>query len=156
MSKFVEYQRPCRTTVVRDDFKDHVARGSVLPGTDYGCNTGDKVFAAANGTVIEVDNAPVDARGISLKLHHSDGNTTHYLHLSRILVRKGQRVKRGDLIAYSGNTGTTSTGAHLHFAIQDDDGKCFDYTPFLAKNQKQANKRDASVLTVLQPTHMPD
>lgn len=129
---FVKYQRPCVTRVTRDDYAAHVARHSVLPGLDYACNTGDRCFAAASGKVIAVTTYPEQARGLSITLKHRDGNETHYLHLSKMYVQVGDRVSRGDQIANTGNTGTTSTGPHLHFAIRKN-GVCIDPEAFLAK-----------------------
>lgn len=130
---FTKYQRPCDTRQVRDDYAAHVARGSVLPGLDYACNTGDKCYAAATGKVIAVTTNPNQPRGLSITLRHRDGNETHYLHLSKMYVQVGDKVARGDQIANTGNTGTTSTGAHLHFAIKDKTGRCIDPAAFLAK-----------------------
>ena len=52
--------------------------------------------------------------GLYIELEHSYKYRSRFLHLSKSLVRKGQRVKRGQKIALSGNTGA-STGAHLHY-----------------------------------------
>ena len=49
-------------------------------------------------------------------INHDDGRQTRYGHLSKILVKTGQRVNQGDKIALSGNTGR-STGPHVHFEI---------------------------------------
>lgn len=54
--------------------------------------------------------------GRFLKLNHGYGIVTHYGHLSKVAVKVGQKVKRGDVIAYVGNTGL-STGPHLHYEV---------------------------------------
>lgn len=120
------YERPCKTKIIRDDFADHVRRGSNLPGVDYGCKTGDRVYATADGVVITVSHATNTPSGNMVTLRHRDGRKSYYLHLSTTLVKVGKRVKRGDLIARSGNSGTTSTGPHLHFTIRNVFGKCVD------------------------------
>jgi hypothetical protein len=136
----VDYQRPCKTTVTNDDFKAHVARGSSIPGLDYNCATGTKVFASADGTVIVTDEVAKDGTGISIEIKHADGNHTRYLHLSKILVKKGQEVKGGETIGLSGATGTTVTGPHLHFSVVDRHGKFLDPAKVLKKEQMEARE----------------
>ena len=92
------------------------ATPSVNPGTDYAVKTGTPVYAAHSGTVVVADNVDNSSGGIWVLIR--DGNVeTHYLHMSRLAVRKGQRVAAKSLIGYSGNTGA-STGPHLHFVIR--------------------------------------
>lgn len=83
-------------------------------GLDIKVNIGDWVGSAADGRVIYAGWA--GGYGKMVKVEHDNGYTTLYGHLSRILVRVGQRVKRGQIIARAGNTGRT-TGAHLHFTV---------------------------------------
>lgn len=134
----VDYVRPCKTKVTRDNFADHVARGSVLPGLDYATKVGDKVFATANGRVTLADPNPNQVRGTNVIIKHADGRESHYLHLSKLLVKKGDRVTAGEVIALSGNSGTTSTGPHLHFAIKGRNGKCVDPATILRREAKEA------------------
>ena len=54
--------------------------------------------------------------GNHIKLEHSHGYVTVFAHLSKISVRHGQKIKRGDLIGYTGNTGR-STAPHLHYEV---------------------------------------
>ena len=145
---FVKYVRPCDTKIVRDDFAAHVARNSFIPGLDYACDTGDKIYATADGVVQVADNVANDGGGISIVLKHRGGMTSHYLHLSKLLVKKGERVKAGQKIALSGNTGTQTTGAHLHFALVAKDGKRIDPAKWFAKNRRQekALKAEAAAL----------
>ncbi|WP_019616480.1 peptidoglycan DD-metalloendopeptidase family protein [Psychromonas ossibalaenae] len=81
-------------------------------GTDFATPIGTKVYAVGDGVVIRAGYHP--AAGNYIVIKHGRKYTTRFLHLSKILVRKGQRVKMGTLIAKSGNTGR-STGPHLHY-----------------------------------------
>jgi len=81
-------------------------------GIDIGCSYGTPVLATADGIVIYVGTDPV--YGQSVDIDHGHGIVTFYGHNSRLLVKQGDRVKKRDLIAYSGNSGR-STGAHLHY-----------------------------------------
>jgi murein DD-endopeptidase len=83
-------------------------------GTDFATPTGTPVLAAADGTVIRVENHPFAGRYIEIQ-HHGQYKT-RYLHLDRSLVRNGQRVERGQRIALSGATGRV-TGPHLHYEL---------------------------------------
>jgi len=146
----VLYERPCKTTDTNDDFKAHVARGSSIPGLDYNCPSGTKVFAAADGEVIVTDHEARDGTGISVQIKHADGNHTMYLHLSEIKVKKGQHVTAGEVIALSGATGTTVTGAHLHLSIVDRHGKFLDPERVLKKSAiaRRLAKRAAAATEV--------
>jgi len=81
-------------------------------GTDFAVSTGTKVYAIGDGVVLRAGYHP--AAGNYIVMQHGRKYTTRYLHLSKILVRKGQRVERGNVIGKSGNTGN-STGPHLHY-----------------------------------------
>ena len=81
-------------------------------GTDFAVSVGTKVYAVGDGVVIRAGYHP--AAGNYIVIKHGRKYTSRFLHLSKILVRKGQRVEMGKLIARSGNTGR-STGAHLHY-----------------------------------------
>lgn len=82
-------------------------------GTDIAVPTGTPVHAAADGTVIVSANQPNGA-GLYISIDHGGGVVTKYFHNSRLLVKAGDKVKAGQVISYSGNTGA-STGPHLHF-----------------------------------------
>ncbi len=83
-------------------------------GLDIGVRMGTPVGAANDGIVIYAGWA--GGYGKMIKIKHFNGYTTLYGHLSRIYVRVGQKVKKGQIIARSGNTGRT-TGPHLHFTV---------------------------------------
>ncbi len=84
-------------------------------GIDIAVPTGTSVMASNGGTVTVA--GWQSGYGYVVYIQHGDGRVTRYGHLSRILVRTGQRVNQGERIALSGNTGN-STGPHLHFEIR--------------------------------------
>jgi murein DD-endopeptidase MepM/ murein hydrolase activator NlpD len=84
-------------------------------GIDFGISYGN-IYAAGSGKVIGSGNNGKYAYGQWLAIDHGDGLVTLYGHLSKKLVGKGDKVKKGDKIAVSGNTGN-STGPHLHFSV---------------------------------------
>ncbi len=87
-------------------------------GVDFTAPVGTKVRAAGDGTVVEVN--PVkgfSGYGITITINHGYSYETFYAHLNKVLVRAGDRVKRGQIIAESGNTGL-SIAPHLHFEIR--------------------------------------
>ena len=83
-------------------------------GQDWATPTGTSVMAASGGTVTRAGWA--SGYGYVVYIDHGSGTETRYAHLSKILVKVGQKVKQGEKIALSGNTGI-STGPHLHFEI---------------------------------------
>jgi murein DD-endopeptidase MepM/ murein hydrolase activator NlpD len=85
-------------------------------GMDFTAPVGTEIFATGNGTVSKVE---MDGRGYgnNVMINHGYGYETLYGHMSKIIVRSGQKIKRGDLIGYVGNSGT-STGPHLHYEVR--------------------------------------
>ncbi len=90
-------------------------------GLDFACPVGTPIYASGNG-VVEIAESGESGYGICLNLNHNNGYHTKYAHLSKISVRNGQQVKRGQLIGLSGNTGL-STGPHLHYEVSFKDVK---------------------------------
>jgi murein DD-endopeptidase MepM/ murein hydrolase activator NlpD len=84
-------------------------------GIDYGAPTGTPVQTIGDGKVIFAGAKGGD--GNLVKIQHTNGYTTYYMHLSKILVRNGQRVEQGQSIGLVGMTGL-ATGPHLDFRIQ--------------------------------------
>ena len=84
-------------------------------GMDFTAPVGTAIYATGNGIVSAV-NFEGKGYGNHLLINHGYGYLTLYGHLSRVLAKPGQRIRRGDLIAYVGNTGT-STGPHLHYEV---------------------------------------
>ena len=98
-------------------------------GIDFAVPEGTEVVSPADGEVRSVYTA--GAGGLQLVIDHDNGFATGYAHLSRAEVVPGERVKQGQVIALTGNTGTT-TGAHLHFTMRDASGQYVDPQPNLA------------------------
>ena len=96
----------------------HPIRGIYRPhyGTDFTAPIGTKVYAPANGTVLKTSYQRGGA-GYYIIIKHAGGYSTVYMHLSKALVRTGQKVSQGQVIALSGNTGG-STGPHLHYEVR--------------------------------------
>ena len=83
-------------------------------GLDIAGKYNDEIIAPADGTVTEVTKERF--LGKVLRLDHGHGVETVFGHLNRFAAKKGQKVKRGQVIAYMGNTGR-STGTHLHYSV---------------------------------------
>lgn len=92
-------------------------RRSPHHGVDFATMTGTPVISTGDGIVRRVGNHPY--AGKYIEIDHGGSYTTRYLHLHKILAKRGSRVNRGDKIALSGNTGR-STGPHLHFELHID------------------------------------
>lgn len=86
-------------------------------GVDVPVGIGTPVYAAADGTVMT--SGTVQGYGTTVIIMHGSNLSSLYGHLSSTTVSVGQSVKKGDLIAYSGNTGN-STGPHLHFEVREN------------------------------------
>jgi murein DD-endopeptidase MepM/ murein hydrolase activator NlpD len=84
------------------------------PGIDVSTPQGTKVLAPADGIVISA--ATKGGYGNAIILDHGYDVVTRYAHLDRYNVRPGQRVRRGDVIGFVGNTGR-STAPHLHYEV---------------------------------------
>ncbi|WP_327374626.1 M23 family metallopeptidase [Streptomyces sp. NBC_01216] len=99
---------------------------SLHTGIDFPVQYGTPVMAATDGTVRTQWNS---AYGNMAIVTAADGTETWYCHLSSTKIRSG-KVKAGDVIAYSGNSGN-STGPHLHFEVRPNGGTPIDPLPWL-------------------------
>lgn len=88
-------------------------------GVDFKTRIGNPVLATADGEVTQVQHEE-SGFGLMIRLSHGEVYQTAYTHLSKILVKKGDKVKRGQVIGASGNSGW-STGPHLHYEIKKGD-----------------------------------
>ena len=142
----VEYGWPLRTPTLRIQqawggqfsHADEENRHAV----DFAVPVGTVVLAARDGVVMQSEAAFGDAgpgeeaedlasRANFIRILHDDGTMALYAHLQRagVLVRPGQRVRRGEAIGLSGNTGR-STAPHLHFVVQANRGMRLQSVPF--------------------------
>lgn len=92
--------------------------GTIHSGIDMAAPIGTTVVAAGDGVVIH--SGPEGSFGNTVVIMHRDNLISRYAHLSQTIIKKGEKVQRGQIIALSGNTGM-STGAHLHFEIRQND-----------------------------------
>lgn len=83
-------------------------------GMDFTAPTGTPIFASGNGKVVKAHRS--STFGKVVYIDHGYGYETIYAHMSNIVAKKGQNVKRGDLIGYVGNTGR-SAAPHLHYEV---------------------------------------
>lgn len=120
-------------------------------GVDFAAGTGTPVFAAADGTLAAAHKA--GAAGNLVRLRHSDGYVTEYMHLHKFAagLAAGNRIDKGQTIGYVGTTGR-STGPHLHFGVKKN-GKYLDPTsvsnelqPGLTARAKKAFASEAAEL----------
>ena len=94
-----------------DPFTGHSA---LHTGLDFQAEPGTPIVAAAGGVVVTQEMHP--AYGNMIEIDHGNNLVTRYAHTSRVFVKQGDVVKRGQKIAAVGTTGR-STGPHLHFEV---------------------------------------
>lgn len=88
-------------------------------GIDFSAQKGTEAYATGDGVVSEVEKGHW-GYGNMVTIDHGFGYKTRYAHLQKAAVRKGQKLKRGQLVGYIGNTGKT-TGVHLHYEVLKND-----------------------------------
>ena len=100
-------------------------------GLDFPASSGTPILAAAGGVVVAQEHHP--AYGNMVEIDHGNDLVTRYGHASKVLIKKGDLIKRGQKIAEVGSTGR-STGSHLHFEVLVQ-GVFQDPQKFLAAGQ---------------------
>ena len=90
-------------------------------GMDFTAPRGTPIYASGDGKVVRADNRS-SGYGKHIRIDHGYGYLSLYAHLSKYNVSKGQKVKRGDLIGFVGNTGR-SEAPHLHYEVWKDKEK---------------------------------
>jgi len=101
-------------------------------GIDFQASTGAKVVSTGAGTVIAAEYS--GGYGNLVEIDHGHGITTRFGHLSKLLVKKGDRVSAGDVIGRAGTTGR-STGPHVHYEVRRN-GQAVDPVHFLNAGMK--------------------
>jgi len=104
-------------------------------GIDYPNPTGTPVLSAGKGTILYA--GWKTGYGKFIEIDHGNGLVTRYGHLSKILVRAGQRINAGDLIGKVGSTGR-STGPHLHFEVRKNN-VAVNPAPYLRVGERLAS-----------------
>ncbi|QSE96191.1 M23 family metallopeptidase [Fulvivirga lutea] len=84
-------------------------------GIDFSAPIGTPIYATADG-VVEKTNVSFSGYGKTIRIDHGYGYKTRYAHMHEFAVKSGDKVKRGQVIGYVGNTGT-STAPHLHYEV---------------------------------------
>ena len=120
-------------------------RSALHTGLDFQADPGTSILAAAGGVVVTQEVHP--AYGNMVEIDHGNDLITRYAHASRVFVKKGDLIKRGQKVAEVGNTGR-STGPHLHFEVLVQ-GVPQDPQKFLTAgshlpNQRMANRSPAT------------
>jgi len=140
----VEYMLPLRQRALRIDqgfggsFSHNDAQNRYA--VDFAAEEGTPVVAARDGIVMQVESdfekaglnrEKYGGRANFIRILHDDGTMSLYAHLKTegVMVRVGQRIRAGQQIGLSGNTGFT-TGPHLHFAVQVNRGMRLESLPF--------------------------
>jgi len=111
-------------------------RGSAAmhAGVDLAGPLGTPIYATADGIVAR--SSYEGAYGNLVEINHGQGIQTRYGHMSRLIARPGQRVRRGELIGLMGSTGR-STGSHLHYEVRID-GRAVNPIPFIQGGESLA------------------
>lgn len=128
-------------------------------GIDFRASVGTPVKAMASGTVMGTGDTDLECKGASFGkwvfIKYDNGLSSTYGHLSAINTTVGKKVKPGDIVALSGNTGS-STGPHLHVAVYASDGVKVDTVPSKSCNGKTFRQPISALTAYLNPaTYLP-
>lgn len=88
-------------------------------GIDFAAPPGTPIYATGDGKIIEPSHG-MSGYGRNVVINHGYGYKTVYAHMNKVIVKQGEKVKRGEIIGYVGNTGI-STGPHLHYEVRKND-----------------------------------
>ncbi len=107
-------------------------RAAMHGGIDLAGPVGTPIYATADG-IVQRSEYNRGGYGNLVEINHGQGIQTRYGHMSRLIARPGQRVRRGELIGLMGSTGR-STGSHLHYEVRID-GRAVNPIPFMQSNE---------------------
>lgn len=110
----LEFEKPISHYTITSRYG--MRRGSLHKGIDLAASSGANIYASESG-VVEFSGWNNTGYGYLVIISHKDNYETYYAHCSRLLVSKGDKVEKGDLIAKVGSTGN-STGPHVHFEVR--------------------------------------
>lgn len=117
-------------------------RSAMHTGLDFAASQGTPIVAAAGGVVVTQEYHP--AYGNMIEIDHGNDLVTRYAHTSKVFVKKGDLIKRGQRIALVGSTGR-STGPHLHFEVMVQ-GQMQDPMKFLTAGQAATRQQTTGQL----------
>lgn len=103
-------------------------------GVDFSVKLGTPVYATANGIVTIAVTQNASGFGRQVVLEHALGFSTRFAHLNRVIVKPGEHIRKGAVLGYSGNSGSSS-GPHLHYEVHYK-GKALDPTHFIHWSEK--------------------
>jgi murein DD-endopeptidase MepM/ murein hydrolase activator NlpD len=127
------FQQPLKNIRVSSRFgKRHRVRHE---GVDLFASKGTPVYASAYGQVVYAGES-IDGYGLAVIVRHRRDYASLYAHASELRVQVGERVEKGQCLAYSGESGN-ATGPHLHFEIRKA-GKPVDPLPFVLQPGKKS------------------
>lgn len=113
-SSVFSFIKPVKGGITTSTFGDVVSRNAAHQGHDWAVNIGTKVVASEKGVVEKAYYS--DSYGYNILIDHGMGMKSRYAHLSELQVSAGEKVRKNQLIGFSGSTGQ-STGPHLHFEV---------------------------------------
>ncbi len=130
-AKTLPFASPARDKPITSYFGNRtdpfLGRPAMHAGIDFRSGVGGEVRSTGSGTVTTAGFS--GGYGNMVEIDHGQGLTTRYGHMSRILVKVGDKISTGDLVGLSGNTGR-STGPHIHYEVRRD-GRAVDPIHFL-------------------------
>jgi len=150
----VPTQQPVQAGILGSSFGWRIdplnGRSALHTGLDFPAEPGTSILSAAGGVVVTQEYHP--AYGNMVEVDHGNDLVTRYAHASRVLVKKGDLIKRGQKIAEVGTTGR-STGPHLHFEVLVQ-GVYQDPQKFLTAGQKLPQAPALAAATLPQAVQM--